>query len=93
MSQDIDSTVTFDRVLPGYLVAIFLKMFGGLIYPVSMFQRLAGLGAGYLVSTDAIVSLWPEDRAFGPKMGDDRRQALIDGWHEAVNRALSATDP
>ena len=54
---------------------------------------LAGLGAGYLVSTDAIVSLWPEDRAFGPKMGDDRRQALIDGWHEAVNRALSATDP
>ena len=50
---------------------------------------LAGLGAGRYESLDSMASLWPKDRSFDPRMDRDRRQELISGWNEAVDRTLS----
>ncbi len=47
---------------------------------------LAGLKSGVFESTDAIAELWASDRVFEPQMPDDRRNALYEGWQDAVAR-------
>lgn len=48
---------------------------------------LAGLAVGYWTSTDEIVQQWRVERRFEPQMSDDRRQALRQGWQQAVGQA------
>ena len=47
---------------------------------------LAGLNSGSFASTDAIAELWASDRVFEPQMSDDKRNALYQGWQDAVAR-------
>ena len=47
---------------------------------------LAALQAGIIASIDEIANVWRSDRVFEPAMADDRRQALLAGWDEAVRR-------
>jgi glycerol kinase len=48
---------------------------------------LAGLGVGLWSSVDALRRLWRLDRSFEPGMDATRRQALLEGWRRAVERA------
>ncbi len=53
---------------------------------------LAGLGSGVFASTDAIADLWASDRVFEPQMPDDKRDALYQGWQDAVARVRVSVD-
>ncbi|MDR1446440.1 MAG: glycerol kinase GlpK [Treponema sp.] len=50
---------------------------------------LAGLAVGYWKSLDEIKAKWKIDRTFASRLEDDRRKALISGWHKAVGRSRS----
>jgi glycerol kinase len=47
---------------------------------------LAGLAAGVWQSTDELEQFWRVDRAFEPRMSDEVRQRLWDGWKSAVRK-------
>ena len=47
---------------------------------------LAGLSCGVFASTDAIAELWASDQVFEPQMADEKRNALYQGWQDAVSR-------
>ncbi len=49
---------------------------------------LAGLGVGYYSDTGSIRSDWKPERRFTPAMEPARREALLRGWHRAVERSL-----
>ena len=49
---------------------------------------LAGLATGYWKGTDDIMSNWQLDKEFAPAMSEDRREELLAGWHQAVERTL-----
>ena len=48
---------------------------------------LAGLAVGHWKDSGEIASQWQVDRKFEPAMERDRAQALMAGWHKAVERA------
>ena len=48
---------------------------------------MAGLACGFW-TPDELSGLNPKEREFTPKMAEDRRQVLLKGWHNAVERAL-----
>jgi glycerol kinase len=48
---------------------------------------LAGLGAGFWESTEAIAAAWRMDRAFAPRAPDAALAALREGWARALPRA------
>ncbi|HXG26672.1 MAG TPA: FGGY-family carbohydrate kinase, partial [Candidatus Binatia bacterium] len=50
---------------------------------------LAGLAVGYWSSLEEIAANWALDRRFEPSMPASRREALLDGWREAVDRTRS----
>ncbi|MCB1827543.1 MAG: glycerol kinase GlpK [Coxiellaceae bacterium] len=50
---------------------------------------LAGLGAGVYASLNDIAQLWQEEKAFVPEMQAADRDALYEGWQDAVKRILS----
>ena len=47
---------------------------------------LAGLSCGVFASTDAIAEMWASDQVFEPQMADEKRNALYQGWQDAVSR-------
>lgn len=49
---------------------------------------LAGLAVGFWESREEINSLWHRDRLFEPAMEEKKKNALLEGWHDAVGRAL-----
>ncbi len=49
---------------------------------------LAGLGIGFYESVDQIRDNWQSDRHFEPEMKPEEREACLQGWEEAVKRAL-----
>lgn len=49
---------------------------------------IAGLAAGMWKNTDELKSLWREDIRFQPNMSEARRNALYDGWQNAVSKVL-----
>ena len=53
---------------------------------------LAGLGVGAWRGKEEIAGLWATDRTFEPGMPASRRDALYDGWREAVRRSLRWAD-
>ena len=48
---------------------------------------LAGLATGFWANTDEIGSLWKSERRFEPAMNRDQRDAKVDEWRRAVERA------
>lgn len=48
----------------------------------------AGLAEGVWSSVSELDSNWEVDRRFEPEMAEDRRQALVDRWRQAVKRTL-----
>jgi len=48
---------------------------------------LAGLGVGVWSGTDELARLWRADRTFEPRMPEEEREALYDGWKRALERA------
>ncbi len=50
---------------------------------------LAGLATGYWSSIDEIQEQWKVERRFEPKLDEDKRIALYEGWLKAVKAAQS----
>ena len=50
---------------------------------------LAGLATGYWKSEKDVLDNWQIDRVFHPDMTKERREQLLEGWHEAVRRTLT----
>jgi glycerol kinase len=50
---------------------------------------LAGVGAG-LWTIEDVHAGWRERARFEPRIGDDERDGLLQGWRDALNRARSA---
>ena len=48
---------------------------------------LAGLATGFWSGLDEIRSIWRSGGTFEPKMLASERDALVDGWRRAVERA------
>ena len=54
---------------------------------------LAGLGVGFWQSLEQIAAQWVADTVFEPKVGQDQRNDMLQGWRRAVTRAREwATD-
>jgi len=49
---------------------------------------LAGLGHGIWRSLDDVRGQWALDRRFEPSIADPEREALVAGWHDALQRVL-----
>lgn len=49
----------------------------------------AGLAVGLWSGLDDLSRLWSRRDGFAPAMADDRRDALVAGWRDAVRRTLS----
>lgn len=49
---------------------------------------LAGLAVGYWKDKAEICENWAISKQFEPSMEEKKREELLEGWHEAVNRAL-----
>jgi glycerol kinase len=47
---------------------------------------LAGVGAN-LLTLDGVAKMVTEQACYEPRMGDDERETLLDGWHRALERA------
>ncbi|HYW93923.1 MAG TPA: glycerol kinase GlpK [Gammaproteobacteria bacterium] len=50
--------------------------------------QLAGLASGFWSSRDELASVNTVERRFAPSIGNDRRKAMLEGWHRAVQRSL-----
>lgn len=50
---------------------------------------LAGLAVGYWKDKDEVVKNWKVSRSFTPELDNEKRETLLKGWHEAVNRSLA----
>ena len=48
---------------------------------------LAGLGVGFWKDRAEIAGVWRDGGRFEPRMSVSEREALVDGWHRAVERA------
>ena len=58
------------------------------------------LGAAYLAGIavgtwqrDEVAAMWRQRVAYEPRMAADRREALIERWHDAVSRSRGWTRP
>jgi len=49
---------------------------------------LAGLAVGYWKNKEEICENWAISKRFEPNMEEKKREKLLEGWHEAVNRSL-----
>ena len=54
---------------------------------------LAGLATGYWQSQDEIEQKWAMDRAFEPRMDQEKRESLYRNWKRAVERAEKWAEP
>lgn len=50
---------------------------------------LAGLAVGYFKNREEVTNNWALSRAFKPEMSKEKRDELLEGWHEAVKRSLA----
>jgi glycerol kinase len=48
---------------------------------------LAGLAVGFWKGLDEIKSRWKIDQVFEPAIPEEKRKALLSGWHKAVGRS------
>lgn len=102
MAADAGQFVTGLRVDGGAVVNDFLMQFQADILDVPVIRpkyvettalgagMLAGLATGVWDDADALADINPPQRTFEPAMSQDRREALLAGWHKAVERTLLA---
>ena len=102
MVADAGQSVTSLRVDGGAVVNDFLMQFQANILDVPVIRpkyvettalgagMLAGLATGVWDDADALADINPPQRTFEPAMSQDRREALMAGWHKAVERTLLA---
>ncbi|MCY4351989.1 MAG: FGGY-family carbohydrate kinase, partial [Gemmatimonadetes bacterium] len=102
MAADAGQSVTSLRVDGGAVVNDFLMQFQADILDVPVIRpkyvettalgagMLAGLTTGVWDDADALADINPPLRTFEPAMSQDRREALLAGWHKAVERTLLA---
>jgi glycerol kinase len=50
---------------------------------------LAGLATGVWNGPETLADINPPQHTFEPNMSQDQREALLDGWHKAVQKTLS----
>jgi glycerol kinase len=48
---------------------------------------LAGIAVGFWKNLDDVRSLWRCDAVFKAEMAEEKRRALLEGWHKAVGRS------
>jgi glycerol kinase len=53
---------------------------------------LAGLAAGFWKDRDEVKSRWKRGAVFSPAMAEEKRVALLAGWHKAVGRSRDWAD-
>lgn len=53
---------------------------------------LAGLAVGYWDDKSSIQENWAVDAEYRPRMKEEERQALYEGWKEAVRRTMSRSE-
>ena len=51
---------------------------------------LAGLAVGYWSSVEEVASYWKRESYFEPRISDERREELYDGWQRAVRQVKSS---
>ncbi len=102
MAADAGESVASLRVDGGAVVNDFLMQFQADILDVPVIRpkyvettalgagMLAGLATGVWDDADALADINPPQRTFEPAMSQDRREALMAGWHKAVERTLLA---
>lgn len=49
---------------------------------------LAGLAVGYWKDQEDVSKNWAISRSFKPEMVEEKREQLLEGWHEAVKRSM-----
>ncbi|MCZ6635792.1 MAG: glycerol kinase GlpK [bacterium] len=101
MVADVGESVQSLRVDGGAVVNNFLMQFQADILDVPVIRpkytettalgagMLAGLATGVWDGPEALADLNPPERTFEPRMSQERREELLDGWHGAVRRTLS----
>jgi glycerol kinase len=52
---------------------------------------LAGIAVGFWQGTEEVEHRWKSDAIFTPTMDSQKREALITGWHKAINRSRDWT--
>ena len=52
---------------------------------------LAGLQAGVWSAPEDFAAAFAAGRTFEPRLDDEARRALVEGWHRAVGGALAAS--
>ena len=102
MVADAGQSVASLRVDGGAVVNDFLMQFQADILDVPVIRpkyvettalgagMLAGLATGVWDDAAALADINPPQRTFEPAMSQDRREALLAGWHKAVERTLLA---
>ena len=50
---------------------------------------LAGLAVGYWDNQEEIAKQWAVDKTFEPKMSDEERNKLYEGWKKAVHATMA----
>lgn len=50
---------------------------------------LAGMKAGFYPNKEGFANSWKLEKRFEPKIKDEKRKKLYDGWKEAISRTLS----
>ncbi len=51
---------------------------------------LAGLAVGYWASIEEVASYWKRESYFEPRISEERREELYDGWQRAVRQVKSS---
>lgn len=49
---------------------------------------LAGLAVGYWKDQEDVSKNWAISKSFNPEMEEEKREKLLEGWHEAVKRSM-----
>ena len=101
MAEDLGESIKALKVDGGASANDFLLQFQADILDSDVFRPvciettslgaayLAGLATGFWKSEDDIVDNWQVDRIFRSCMGEERREQLLKGWHEAVEKTLT----
>jgi glycerol kinase len=101
MQKEIDRPITSLRVDGGASANDFLMQFQADVLGVPILRpacvettawgaaSLAGLAAGVYADRDELRRERRLDRSFAPTMPIEEREALLGGWHRAVERSLA----
>ncbi|WP_446897269.1 glycerol kinase GlpK [Clostridium sp. LBM24168] len=49
---------------------------------------LAGIAVGYWKNRDDVIKNWAISKNFTPGMDEEKRNKLVEGWHDAINRSM-----